>query len=711
MRKRIRYSIVLFFIFVTGGCSHQELKSIKEPTTITNNFTLPKLEVLTQYEIIGTQIYSKIINYHIYGYKPITDEDFLKNFINSLDFNHEIFLKKELNKYNKEESSIYLNLLNSGTPIITKTQKILFDRVEIIKNQIKNENFNKKAIIKMNNDYDLFRNKKEFFESEEEVILYWKNKFYNKIFDRYVQDLSDLENDKPISTNIDIGKLKNVFNKVKKELINDLNSFQKFGYKEYFSTLINSLVRYYDPHSTYFPPEENIKFKNDLKGKMNGFGFIYKKIPEGVQIFKIYPNSPASKSEMKKDDLILSLSKKNSKNSKIEKLSHPFSEYSLTKFLNNLEDYSNTIIFELKDNKKIKNISLTKKTFDKFDDNIFYSILKNGKKKNGYIKINSFYRDFRDLTNTKNVFYDFKNVLEKLKKEKIDNLTIDLRNNGGGSLIDAIYITGLFIKDGPVVQTKDLLDTIEVYEDQDKDIVYNGPLNVLINEGSASASEIMASALQDYNRAIIIGSSPHSFGKGTVQKIFELSSIPFFPNSNVDYGSLKLTMNNFYRINGESIQELGVIPDFTINDTETKINPYYIRYEKDLPFFLRRDTISSLDYEEYKNYNFNPENLQKELNNEQIKSIIDKQKQITNLKYSINIKNNLNKIIENYNKIQLLEKHIENINLFKNFSFDSHIYLTNNSDEVNSFLKENIDTYEDLFKKDVTLKFSILSFR
>lgn len=707
MKKRIYSSIVLFCILFSG-CLHQELKTIKENN---NNFSLPNLETLTQYEIIGTQIYSKVINYHIYGYKPITDDDFLKNFINSLDFNHEVFLKKELKLFSKEESSIYLNLLNSGVPIITKTQRIFFERIEAIKSEIIIESFDETKIIKLNNNHLIFRNKEYFFDNESEVISYWKNKFYNKIFYRYIDYFKESNDNKLISEKIDSKILKETFNKVKKELLVELNSFQQFRYKEYFSTLINSLVRYYDPHSTYFPPEENLKFKNYLKGKMNGFGFIYKKIPEGVQILKIYPNSPAAKSKMKKDDLILSLRKKNSKNSKIETLSHPFSEYSLTKFLHNLEDYSNTITFELKDKEEIKNISLTKKIFDKFDDNIFYSIIKDEKKRNGYIKINSFYRDFRDITNTKNVYYDFKNVLKILKNKNIDNLTIDLRNNGGGSLIDAIYITGLFIKEGPVVQTKDLLEVVEVYEDQDKEIQYNGPLNILINEGSASASEIMASALQDYNRAIIIGSSPHSFGKGTVQKIFELSSIPFFPNSQVDYGSLKLTMNNFYRINGESIQEVGVVPDFTIKNKENQLNPYFIRYEKNLPFFLRRDKISSLDYDEYNNYKFDIEFLNKKLKDKEIKTILETQYKIKTLKYSFNIKNNLNELIKNANEEKKLELQIENINLFKGFSFDSNIYIDNNTEEIKYFLKDNIQSYEDLFKQDTTLKLSILSFR
>ena len=187
----------------------------------------------------------------------------------------------------------------------------------------------------------------------------------------------------------------------------------------------------------------------------------------------------------------------------------------------------------------------------------------------GYIRIPSFYRNFADSgvkSKSRNVTRDMTSALHKLKEdEKINGLVIDLRNNGGGSLSDAVSISGLFLPSGPIVQIKNSRGKIKILDDTDEYVLYQGPVIILINKFSASASEILTAALQDYGRALIIGGD-HTHGKGTVQTLLDLSSnLPAIQRKQYeDLGALKLTIQKFYRINGESTQYKGIEPDVVV---------------------------------------------------------------------------------------------------------------------------------------------------
>ncbi len=212
-------------------------------------------------------------------------------------------------------------------------------------------------------------------------------------------------------------------------------------------------------------------------------------------------------------------------------------------------------------------------------------------KKIGYLKLPSFYVDFSQI-NGRNCYEDVAKEIEKLKSENVEGIIFDLRNNGGGSLEDVVKIAGLFIEDGPIVQARGRKGSTKIYKDTDPEIQYGGPLVVMVNAVSASASEIFAAAMQDYNRAIIIGGNS-TFGKGTVQNFTELDRmVPKKPADMKALGSLKMTIQKFYRINGGATQLKGVIPDI--------IYPDYYNYmeigEKDLDDAMPWDEISALSY-------------------------------------------------------------------------------------------------------------------
>jgi carboxyl-terminal processing protease len=218
------------------------------------------------------------------------------------------------------------------------------------------------------------------------------------------------------------------------------------------------------------------------------------------------------------------------------------------------------------------------------------AIVKNATSKIGYIFLPEFYADF-DHPNGNRSYIDVAKEVSKLKEEKVDGIVIDLRNNGGGSLYDVVQMAGLFIDEGPIVQVKDRDNKASVLKDKDRSVLYSGPLAVMVNEFSASASEIFAAAIQDYNRGVIIGSTS-TYGKGTVQRNIGLDPETGFSMANSDLGTIKLTLQKFYRINGGSTQLKGVNSDIVLPD-----NLEYLKVrEKDDPDALPWDEINKAPY-------------------------------------------------------------------------------------------------------------------
>jgi carboxyl-terminal processing protease len=218
------------------------------------------------------------------------------------------------------------------------------------------------------------------------------------------------------------------------------------------------------------------------------------------------------------------------------------------------------------------------------------AIVSNGKSKVGYIYLYEFYANFDD-PNGRRCADDVAKEIVKLKEQKVDGIVLDLRGNGGGSLYDVVKMVGLFIEDGPVVQVKDRDGKPSVLKDRDKSLLYDGPLSVMVDEFSASASEIFAAAIQDYHRGLIIGSTS-TYGKGTVQRNIGLDKDMGFMSANSELGTIKLTLQKFYRINGGSTQLRGVASDIVLPD----LAEYYKLREKDDPDALPWDEIQKADY-------------------------------------------------------------------------------------------------------------------
>jgi carboxyl-terminal processing protease len=362
---------------------------------------------------------------------------------------------------------------------------------------------------------------------------------------------------------------------------------RKLDFKDRLNVYVNAITSLYDPHTNYYPPADKENFDIQMSGKLEGIGAQLQEKDGYIKITNIIPGGPASlQGDLKENDLILKVAQE--KEDPVDIVDWRIDE--AVKLIRGKKGTKVTLTVK-KINGTIQNITITRDVVILEETYAKSLIMSNGKKKTtGYINLPSFYADFNDPEGRFS-WIDVKNEIEKLKEEKVDGLIIDVRNNGGGSLDDVIKMVGMFVKRGPVVQVKETNRPAQSLNHNFNQIEWDGPLVILVNEFSASASEILAAALQDYNRAVIIGSK-QTHGKGTVQRFIGLNQTlrdKTIPN----LGSVKLTTQKFYRINGDATQLKGVIPDVTIPDSYM----YFETGEKEHDFSIAWDQIAPSGYD------------------------------------------------------------------------------------------------------------------
>lgn len=348
---------------------------------------------------------------------------------------------------------------------------------------------------------------------------------------------------------------------VKKRTVRHLNRLLKSSRQDHYDRYFNSIVSAFDPHTSFMPPRSREDFDIHMSGSLEGIGALLREEDGHIKVVRIIPGSASERQGgLGPEDIILSVSEKDGEAVDI-------SEMRIREAVGYIRGPkgSEVILTVLKPDGSRKVIPIVRDVVSIEESYVQSTILKESGIKTGYIKIPSFYRDFsveRAGKKGRNVSDDTRSAVVKLKKEGVDALIIDLRNDGGGALVDAVKISGMFLPGGPVVQVRDFEENVRVLEDTDKTVLYDGPLIILINQFSASASEIMAAVLQDYNRALIIGSQ-HSHGKGTVQALLDLNRyLPILHFKQYDdLGALKVTIQKFYRVSGGSVQYKGVEPD------------------------------------------------------------------------------------------------------------------------------------------------------
>lgn len=360
--------------------------------------------------------------------------------------------------------------------------------------------------------------------------------------------------------------------------------------KDWRNLYLNSITSAYDPHTEYYPPKDKENFDIQFSGQFEGIGATLQEREGEIKVMAIVPGSASWKQgDLKEGDIIQKVAQGDAEPVSI--LDMPLDD--AVQLIRGKKGSEVRLTVKKVDGTTkivpiIRDVVILAETYAKS------VVLEPQKgKKIGYIKLPSFYSNFQDK-NGRTSSRDMKEELIKLNGENVESLILDLRNNGGGSLGDVIDIVGLFIETGPVVQVKGRGGLPQVYSDMDKEVVFDKPLIVLVNEFSASASEIFAAAIQDYNRGIVVGSP--TFGKGSVQNFLDLDRVLGKEYDNIKpLGALKLTIQKYYRINGGATQLKGVIPDITLPDLYS-----YIDFgEEQEPYALKWDEIRKAKYEEW----------------------------------------------------------------------------------------------------------------
>ncbi len=358
-----------------------------------------------------------------------------------------------------------------------------------------------------------------------------------------------------------------------------------------FSLYINAITNTYDPHTEYFPPKDKANFDIQMTGRLEGIGATLQERDGEIKVMEIVPGSPSYRQgELKSGYVILRVAQGKNEPVSIEGMrlddaillirGKKGTEVRLTV---RKPDASQKIISIIRDLVVIQETYAQSAVIDQPDG-----------KRVGYLRLPTFYADF-SRSGGRNSGDDVRKEVQKLTDEKVDGIVMDLRNNGGGSLQDAVEMSGLFIPQGPIVQVKSSGGGAQVLSDRDSRVQYGGPLVIMVNSYSASASEILAAAMQDYQRAVIVGSNA-TYGKGTVQRIFDLDETlgPQF-NAIKPFGSLKLTTQKFYRINGGATQLRGVTPDVVLPD----MYAYLDQGEKETAYPLPWDEIRPADFQRW----------------------------------------------------------------------------------------------------------------
>jgi carboxyl-terminal processing protease len=363
--------------------------------------------------------------------------------------------------------------------------------------------------------------------------------------------------------------------------------------QDHYDRYLNAIARAYDPHTSYMAPTSKEDFDIQMSGSLEGIGATLREDDGLIKVVRIIPGSAAAKQGMlEADDTILQVAEGKAEPADITDTRIRDAVALIrgkkgteVRLVVRKQDGRHMVIPIIRDVVEIEETFVKGTTvIDEQSGETF-----------GYVKLPSFYRDYSGKTD-RNCTDDLREELKQLKKQNISGLILDLRNNGGGSLGDAVSTTGLFIKTGPVVQVRDGEGTIRVMSDDDRSVEYDGPMIVLVNRFSASASEILAGALQDYGRAIIVGDA-HTHGKGTVQALLDLDRLVNLRGMDkyMPLGAVKVTIQKFYRISGESTQERGVSPDIVLPSRLDGLESGERYLDNALPW----DNITSADYSKW----------------------------------------------------------------------------------------------------------------
>ncbi len=532
----ILYSVILI------GLLSLLLGSAYALTDKNTKTTLEPLQIHTQTsrEIIN---YLRFDHYQKYNFNDDLSSKVLDNYLEALDGARLFFTAADIAEFESYRHTLDNDLLNGNlAPAYNIYNRYQQRRNERLTYLIKNLDDNLKNL-----DF----NKDEYIETDRENSPWEKNSAaLDKLWKKRLKDA--------VLSLKHTGKTQEeAIEKLSRRYQNQLNQMEQIKSEDVFQVYMNAVTQTYDPHTTYFSPRKSENFDINMSLSLEGIGALLQSEDEYTKIVRVIPAGPADKSKLlKAEDRIIGVGQGKKGeivdvigwrlDDVVDRIRGPKDSTVRLEIIPSdaVDDHQTKIIELVRNTIKLEDQSVKKEIIQIKRDDKMHKI--------GIIEIPTFYIDFDALhrgdKDYKSTTSDVKRLLKELINEKVDGIVIDLRNNGGGSLREANELTGLFIKYGPTVQVQDARGRVEVIRDPDPRLVYDGPLAVLVNRLSASASEIFAGAIQDYRRGLIIGGQ--TFGKGTVQTLIPLN-----------HGKLKITQAKFYRISGESTQNRGIHPD------------------------------------------------------------------------------------------------------------------------------------------------------
>lgn len=523
------------------------------------------------------------------------DDNFSKQvfskYLEALNPDKNIFLKSDIDYLKKYELTLDDEIHGAPLQFYSDASSIYLKRVDEVMQTYK-DILAKPFDFTVKEDVQLDDDKLNFPTDEAARTEAWRKRLKYMTLDQY-SDLLDQRNNKTkdtaIATKTDAQLEQMARTKVLSILDRSFNR-QKliFTGQEQFNAYVNVITDLMDPHTEYFPPVESRSFEEDLSGRFYGIGAQLKDDDGAIKIASLITGSPAWKSgKVQMNDEIIKVAQ--GKDEPVDIKGYAVTD--VVKLIRGTKGTEVNLTFKKADG-STQVVSLIRDEIVQDEQFARSAVINENGGKIGYIYLPEFYADF-ERPDGNRCSQDVANEIIKLKKENVQGIILDLRNNGGGSLPEVVNMVGLFIKQGPVVQVKDRNGKPAILSDNDTGVLYSGPLAVMVNEFSASASEIFAAAIQDYKRGIIIGSD--TYGKGTVQRTLPLGKPLDVFSGQTEYGTLKLTFEKFYRINGGSTQLKGVTPDVDLPDPLD----YLKLREKDQSSALAWDQVPKANYMDF----------------------------------------------------------------------------------------------------------------
>ncbi len=568
-------SITIFFGFTALNCKKSSSSVSKEEVTV--------------------GVVRHILEEKHYVAQDLNDElseKIYTEYLERLDYSKRLLTKSQVKKLDKYKFKIDDELKLNQCGVFELASEMIDERIEETEGYFA-DILAKPFDFTIDEELELDPDKLDYASNDKELKERWRKYLKYQVINRVHNKLTAQEKAMETNDTLVAKTLSEIEIEVRAKVLKDhkdwYSRLKKLTYEDRFHDFINAYTSCYDPHTNFFPPKDKENFDISISGRLEGIGATLQESDGYVKVTRIVPGSASYRQgELESGDLILAVAQGDKEavdivdmrlDDAVQLIRGPKgSEVRLTV---KKADGTETIIPIIRD------IVVLSETYAKS------AIVKDslGDNKIGYIKLPKFYADFSN-SGGPNCSEDVLKEIQKLKKENINGMIFDLRDNGGGSLQDVVTMSGFFIDQGPIVQIKARTGDPYVYSDYDKRIFYDGPLIVLVNNFSASASEIFAAAMQDYGRGIVMGSKS-SYGKGTVQRFENLDNyVNKAFNSMKSFGAMKITGSKFYRVDGGATQWKGVEPDIVVPD-----NYMYIEVgEKELNSSLPWDEITPAEY-------------------------------------------------------------------------------------------------------------------